>query len=143
MTGNWSDEETDNPHPTATPGKFLRVTRSCRYYRGQQNGYELGLTPIEHLNCDFGIALNDASACSHRFVFELASRFGGAKRARLLQTAVELSCCRSGRPVPSKPLPIVGTNNPYDVVLPDEGSTAIRLSYNGAVHITNNVTVWK
>jgi hypothetical protein len=47
MTGNWSDEETDNPHPTATPGKFLRVTRSCRYYGGQQHGYEQGLTPLE------------------------------------------------------------------------------------------------
>jgi hypothetical protein len=65
-------------------------------------------------------APNDANACSHRFVFELASRFGGANPAGL-----------------------VGTNNPYDVVLPDEGSTEIRLSYNGAVHITNNVRVWK
>jgi hypothetical protein len=38
---------------------------------------------------------------------------------------------------------IVGTNNPYDVVLSAEGGTAIRLLYNGTARITNNVASWK
>jgi hypothetical protein len=125
-TGDGSDEETDNPHPTAaTCGKFLGVTRSCRYYRGQQHGYEQGLTLMKHLNCDFGIALNDASTRSQVSRLSLRGVWGREAGGAFTNSRGDSVVIEAGGAFHQNLFPIVGTNNPYDVTAtPTSSKTA-------------------